>query len=287
MKKAVKGGGKQHKLPTIDEFFLKERIAEARGVIHAVADQSEKPLIIQFSGGRDSVALVGLVREVTERFICCYMVSGIDFPESVEFAARMGRELGVTLLFSQPNAHKGGFFDRLAKFRRWPTVESTWCNRDLKLRPQKKVIEMNFGKGVFYKLNGVRRYESSRRKMIYGIDRFLDKDPEQPRSFRVHPLLLWTDDDVTNYLEMKGLPSSGLYKKYGVSGCYWCPFYQVDIYRSILRCEPDLYDEFIEWEVKLGAPSVIGEVYLGDLKREVVANGTQPSIASPEEEADA
>lgn len=274
----------QGRFKALDEHFLKERLAESREIVREVAGKSDKPLIVQFSGGNDSMALVGLVREVTDNFLCCFMVTGYEFPEAIDFAARMAREIKVPILFSQPNAHKGNLWERLEKLGRWPTVESTWCSRDLKVRAQKKTLEKMLGKGIFYKLNGVRRYESSRRKVIYGTEQFVSKDNDcSGKHYRVHPLLRWTNADVKNYLEAAGLPSSGLYKRYGVSGCYWCPFYQVDIYKDILRQEPNLYDEFIAWEEKLGAPSVIGEVYLRDLKREVLADAemeaSKPGVA--------
>jgi 3'-phosphoadenosine 5'-phosphosulfate sulfotransferase (PAPS reductase)/FAD synthetase len=267
----------QSRMKAIDNQFLLERLDESRRILKTVVERSQKPLIIQFSGGSDSLALVGLVREVTENFVCCYMVSGIEFDESIEFAARMGRELGVTLLFSQPDAHKGGFFKRIAQFRRFPGIPPNfpWCVRDLKLRPQKKIIEKNFGKGEYFKLNGVRRWESGRRKLLYPSDRLISADPEHNGSWQVQPLLNWNEADVANYLERRGLPTSDLYRKYGVSGCYWCPFYQADIYRGILRHEPNLYDRFIEWEEILGAPSVIGEIYLRDLKKEVMSESNR------------
>jgi 3'-phosphoadenosine 5'-phosphosulfate sulfotransferase (PAPS reductase)/FAD synthetase len=211
------------------------------------------------------------VKEVTDNFLCCYMVSGIEFPEAVDFAGEAANGIGVPILYSQPSDHKGGFFERLATFRRFPNIESTWCNRDLKVRPQKKVLERNFGKQTFYKLVGVRKFESNRRRGLYPANKLIRPDPEHSGSFLVFPLLHWTDDDVINYLKMAGLPTAGLYKRFGVSGCYWCPFYQVEIYKKVLRELPNIYDEFIEWETKLKAPSVIGEIYLRDLKKEVAA----------------
>lgn len=262
----------QPKLPTIDDFFLSQRLEESRALVKKVVEKADKPLIIQFSGGKDSMALIGLVREITDKFLCCYMITGIEFPKAIEFAGNMARELGVGILFTDPSVYKGGFFDRLAKFKRFPGIPPNfpWCVRDLKLRPQRIVLETNFGKGTFYKLNGVRKYESYRRRYIYDDNTFIQPDYEHRGSYMVFPLLRWTDDDVLNYLKMAGLPTSELYKQYGVSGCYWCPFYQADIYRTILLHLPNLYDEFIEWEEKLGQPSVIGQIYLRDLKKEVI-----------------
>lgn len=215
------------------------------------------------------MAMVGLVREVTRNFVCSFMTTGIEFTEAIDFAGKVADDLGARIIFSDPSFHKGGFFERLERFKEWPTVHKRWCMRDLKVRPQKKLLNSIYGKGAFYKLVGVRRWESNRRKYIYQHNLFIRRDTDVAQDYVVFPILNWTDDDVENYLAMAGLPTSGLYRKYGVSGCYWCPFYQPDIYIRILYQEPDLYDEFIAWEERLGKPSVIGQTYLRDLKEEM------------------
>lgn len=258
----------QARLPTIDKFFLEQRLEESRAIVREVIKLSSKPLVVQFSGGKDSMAMVGLVKEVTDNFVCSFMMTGIDFPEAVAFAKSSASELGVSLLISTPADHLGGLFERLAKFRRWPMVQTTWCSRDLKIRPQQKMLIRELGKGRLYKLVGVRRYESARRRGIYEYGGFIRPDNQVGGASNVYPILHWTDADVFNYLSTKGLPTSGLYKKYGVSGCYWCPFYQAEIYLRILSDNPNLYDGFIEWEEELG-PSVVGNIYLRDLKEQL------------------
>lgn len=259
---------RQGKFKEIDDFFLSQRLAESRRVVKEAAEKSENPLVIQFSGGRDSTALVGLVQEVTDNFICSYMITGIEFKESIEFASLVARDLGVKMLYSDPSLYKDGFFERLERFQEWPTIHKLWCQRDLKVRAQKRLLDKVYGKRTFYKLVGVRRFESNRRRVIYPHNRFMRRDADVSQDYLVFPLLHWTDDDVENYLIEAQLPTSPLYRKYGVSGCYWCPFYQVEIYNKILALNNSIYDEFIEWEERLGAPSVIGQVYLKDLKRE-------------------
>lgn len=254
--------------PSIEGQFLSERIAESKAIIEAAIRESHEHLIIQFSGGRDSLAMVGLVKEVTKNFVCGYMVSGIEFQQAVDFAGKMARKLEIPLLFSYPSDHLGGFFERLQKLKTFPTVRSTWCQRDLKVRPQGKMLHRLLGKRPLYKLVGVRKWESTRRKFIYSLDKPIKHDPDVSGDFLVYPLLNWTGSDVLNYLDLRGLPTSQLYKKYGVSGCYWCPFYQPDIYRRILAGEPKLLDKFIEAEETYG-PSVSNFLYLRDLKAEV------------------
>lgn len=263
---------------TIDgENELDFKIREARTIIaNTVQRCNSNPLIINFSGGKDSQTLLDLVSGVTDNFLCFYMISGIDFQESIDFAKASCEKLGYKMLTSCPSDYKGGFFERLPIIGYFPTVQNTtlWCNRDLKIRPQYRVLQRHFGKNVtFYKLNGVRRYESARRMKIHASTKdFMRMDYHVAKSVMVFPILNWTDEDVRAYLKAKSItvPKNPLYEKYGVSGCWYCPFYQPSIYRRIMRLNPCLYDEIIEWETRLNKPAGSGFTYLRDLKKEIL-----------------
>lgn len=268
-----RAGAEQLSLPGVDEYFLSQRLEESRRVVKEIAGKSEMPLIIQFSGGKDSMAMLGLVQEVTDNFVCCFMSTGIEFDNVLPFVKETCQKLGVRLLISTPEMHKGDIFKRVRQFRTWPGIRATWCSRDLKLRPEKKMLIKEFGKGTFYKLEGIRLHESTRRRYIYAeyTGTPYREDREFKGSYEVFPIINWADRDVLNYLRNKGLPTSGLYNEFGVSGCYWCPFYQPDIYRRIMRKMPNLYDRFIELENELNLPSVSGYFFLRDLKVEVLS----------------
>lgn len=261
-------------LPGIDQHFLKVRLVESQEVVRRVAKLSENPLVVQFSGGRDSMAMLNLVREATDNFVCAYMATGLEFKGVIQFVKDTCAELGVKLLISNPSMHKGNLFKRIERFQTFPGLIATWCCRDLKLRPQKKLLQETYGKGAIYKLEGIRLSESIRRKYIYKdyTGNPIREDGEYRGSYEVFPIINWTDDDVLNYLKMKGLATMGHYKQFGVSGCSFCPFYGADIYRRVFASMPDypLYRRVIEWEDRLGEPSVSGYYYLRDIKREVV-----------------
>ncbi len=233
------------------------------------------------------MSMVGLVQEVTDDFICCYMATGLEFKGYIPFIKETCQKLGVRLLISNPGMHKGNIFKRVRQFKRFPGLIATWCCRDLKLRPQKKMLQARYGKKeTFYKLEGIRLSESVRRKYIYKeyTGNPIREDSEFKGSYEVFPIINWTDRDVKNYLELKGLPTSGLYKEFGVSGCSFCPFYQPDIYRRILRKLPNHYDRIIELENELNLPSVSGYYFLRDLKEEVLT-GVQAEPVEPISEA--
>jgi len=269
-------------LPKVGSFYLDQRIAESRKVVSEIAAESEKPLVIQFSGGRDSMAMVGIVREVTDHFVCAYMLSGLEFDGELEFVSATCETYGLPLVVSYPSMHKGDFFERMEQFRVFPGLGSwgngasgsrTWCNRDLKIRPQVKMLKRVFGGGTFYRLEGIRRFESRRRQAIYKeySEHPVRPDSEHRGSFEVFPLINWTDADVISYLEYAGFPTQSRYKRYGVTGCAWCPFYEAAIYERVLADNPRLYDRFIEWEEKLDRPCVLGNVWMRDLKQAALA----------------
>ncbi len=272
----------QMKLPGVDGHFLDERLDEARKVIKKVAELSSKPLVIQFSGGKDSMALLDLVRGVTHWFVCAYMATGTELPGVVNFVRDYCKEQGIKLLVSNPSMHKGNLFKRIERFQRFPLVEQTWCCRDLKLRPQKKLLIETFGKGTYYKLEGVRRFESTRRRYIYAAyaNDPMREDGEFKGSYEVFPILNWTDDDVKNYLALRGLIVMKQYADFKVSGCSWCPFYGPDIYYTVLQKMPEWYDRFIALEEKLQMPSVLGEVYLRDIKAAVLEGRECPKATT-------
>ncbi len=252
--------------------FLDARVAEAQAIIRKTAEISEFPLLVQFSGGRDSMAMLGLARSVTDHFICCYMESGLEFPGTLDFVRNACNAQGVPLLVSHPSMHKGTLFDRLPTRKHFPNVRAQWCNPDLKLRPQKKLLHRIFGRGTFYKLCGVRRFESTRRAAIYKrfAETLMRPDAEHPGSYQVFPILNWTDADILNYIARENLPTHGGYKMYGVSGCSWCIFYGADIYLRVLEHDPNFYDKIIAWENTLGEPSIIGKQYMRDLKDKIL-----------------
>jgi len=262
-----------------NESLIDFRVKESVGIIeNAVRKSGLVPLIVNFSGGKDSMLLLDLVQKVTDNFLCCYMVSGIEFREAIKFAEKSCRGFGRKLLFSYPSYYKGDFFERLNDLGYWPTIKKTWCNRDLKIRPQKKMLNKQLGKCRFFKLNGVRRYESRRRtKMHKNTPKsgFMLPDYNVSQDIMVFPILNWKSQTIKDYLESEGIAikQSPLYKEYGVSGCFWCPFYQRSIYEKILRKNPNLYDKFIEWEEKLGQPSANGFVWLREVKRLVGGEG--------------
>jgi 3'-phosphoadenosine 5'-phosphosulfate sulfotransferase (PAPS reductase)/FAD synthetase len=120
-------------------------------------------------------------------------------------------------------------------------------------------------------------YESSVRLWKYGNpkhfmkyvvngNKFLRYDAEHPPCILVYPILEWKTEDVVRFIRESGQPLHEGYKKYGISGCKWCPVHTPDIYARILQERPSFYDDIIELEEYVGRPCVRGGIWLKDIK---------------------
>jgi len=251
----------------LNEDSLKYKIREARKIIRLALSKTSLPLIVNYSGGKDSQTLLDLVLQETNNVEALFMASSIDLPRSIEHVIDSLKDNDIHLHITFPDVdYQGDFTYWVRKFTYFPAASYTWCSSRLKLRPARAYFREIYGHEKLYKLNGVRRFESSRRKKIYSISKgFIYPDDEHPNAFIVMPLLNWTNKDVENYLTIKNITINQNYKVCGVSGCKYCPFYQPELYQQINRTYPDIYNEIIKVEKEIGKPSVIGNKFLWEI----------------------
>lgn len=225
-------------------------------------------MIVNFSGGKDSSALLHLVLECTDNVECVFMESSIDLPGSVDFVKKQAERFSVKLHITNPKRdYYGDFFYWLDRFGYFPATGYSWCQSRLKARPQRAYFRKIMDGITLYKLTGVRIKESSRRGKIYSGNREVQKDNEDSRAYLLHPLLRWSNKNVADYLCQCGIAINSNYKPFGVSGCYYCPFYQKQLYLRIMNAYPHIFDKIIEVEERFQKPSVVNNTYMKDIKR--------------------
>lgn len=247
---------------------LAKKVERSMRIIREAVDRkSGAPLIVNFSGGKDSSAVLLLAMDATDDIELLYMESGLDLPGSVEFVQEQAKRWGFKLHMTNPvRDYKGDFAYWVRRFGYFPSFTYNFCSSRLKLRPARAYFRKLYGLTPIYKLSGVRLYESNRRAQIYKGDKDIQADWEHSGSFIVNPIRLWTDDDVRVFLKQHAFSINKNYKPFGVSGCYWCPFYEKAIYCRIMKVYPDIYDDIIALENELQKPSVAGNNWLGKMK---------------------
>ena len=185
---------------------------------------TEKPLVVAFSGGKDSQTVYHLTEAAGVEFEAVYSVTTIDPPEVVRFIRKQ---------YPQVHFHvpKMSFWQLVEKIRMLPNRNMRYCCSVLKEATSSGRVT----------LTGVRREESAKRAKRQILD--INKKPRQFDEFEridkidvqcfgngkekisVNPILDWTETDVWQYLNnVVNAPHCELYDKgrHRV-GCLFCP----------------------------------------------------------------
>jgi phosphoadenosine phosphosulfate reductase len=220
------------------------------------AKEAETPLLVNFSGGKDSSAVLLLAKEVTDNIELIFMKSGLELPNTIEFVQAEADRLGLKLHITDPvRDYMGDFEYWVIRNGYFPAYAYTFCSSRLKIRPARAYLRKIYGHKAMYRMNGVRRQESIRRQRIYKQTDFIIPDGDLCGSFIVYPILEWTSEDVKDYLASKNFEDSKQYYNFGISGCAYCPYYEKEIYFRILSVYPHIYDHIIEMENRLNQPN--------------------------------
>lgn len=183
---------------------------------------SDKGFFVGFSGGKDSQALLELVKMSGVKYHAHYNVTTNDPAENVRFI----KEKYPDVVFERP---KKSFFHLISK-RGLPTMIYRYCCAEFKETA-----------GVGYVvLTGVRAEESVKRAKYSEVSKFgKDRDKEVnldkmeqanfqcvggKDKFMVYPILQWTEKDVWQFIRDRGLPVNPCYDTQRRVGCVFCPF---------------------------------------------------------------
>lgn len=203
---------------------------------------NDRPCVnVSFSGGKDSTAVLHLARKagVEKAF---FIDTGLELPETVEFAASQGVEI----------IKKGGDFFQAVEKAGPPGKDHRWCCKLLKLQPLKIYLA---GLGPCVTIQGNRWYESRNRSDLDETS----QNPANPLQLNVSPIRNWRALEVFLYLWWREAPMNPLYEM-GLErvGCYLCPAVLESEYEGLREMHPELtdrWDEFlIRWAEKNGLP---------------------------------
>lgn len=192
---------------------------------------------LALSGGKDSVVVAHLARQVDPAVPVAFFDSGLEFPETLEFIRELAERwsLNLTVVPAQPSALEvlvaSGQWDLNAANRPVPDLHQVMV-----LGPAGRAHEM-FGPGELW---GVRAAESKGRRQLYvtNLPRQVDRhclgcctastDGRVTREQRTRhggvvaridgttvysPIWDWSDDDVWAYTAHQGLPTNPLYAR--------------------------------------------------------------------------
>lgn len=274
---------------------LNKKINKSVEIINRAAKLTNEPLIVNFSGGKDSLACLTLAKKTGREIKALYMDSGMELPNTLPFVCQRCKELGIELMISHPDVNRvkhkpngplvgcHAFADFVRHYGYWPVAGKRWCSIWLKQRPQKVLLRERFGRVSLVKLVGVRANESAVRSWKYGSEKYIKKygwngnryirlDKEVRGTYLIYPILDWTKEEVLAFLRAEGVEIHEGYKLFGVSGCKWCPIHRKETYEKILSVYPHLYNDLAEVEREIQKPAVRGGFWLNDIIAKLVRN---------------
>lgn len=208
-----------------------ERVLHAWDAHHMM--KPDAPMLLAFSGGKDSVCLYHICRKASEKagipfeemFHAQYNITNLDPPELVRFVRKNYPDVHMH--------HPVKTIWQLIVEKHMPPMRNTrYCCKELK--------EISQIKGGF-SLTGVRHAESPRRALRGGYeivghqlkDRILLNDNDGRRliehcslksAHTCNPIIDWSDEDVWRFIRHERLPYCCLYDEgWHRLGCIGCP----------------------------------------------------------------
>ncbi|AEH25353.1 phosphoadenosine phosphosulfate reductase domain-containing protein [Pyrococcus yayanosii] len=252
VKRKVGGGGRclSGRRASIEDVIkanlsgIEEKVKEAREFMRRIAERFGLPVAVAFSGGKDSLAVLGLaLEEFGKGFAVFFNNTGIEFPETIEYVDEIRRELeprGIRFVV----ADAGDAFWRALHVFSPPGMDYRWCCKVTKLGPITLAIKEHFPQGVLMFV-GQRKYESFKRFKQGRVWR----NKWVPNEIGASPIFHWNALEVWLYIFSRGLKFNQLYKK-GLDriGCFLCPSQSLAEMHRLREEKPELW---AKWEREL------------------------------------
>jgi phosphoadenosine phosphosulfate reductase len=219
--------------------LLKRIEEEAISFIQQTSEKTNRPIVVAFSGGKDSLAVLLLTQKaLTEKpFTVMFVNTGIEFPETIENVYSTTAKLGVDNQLLVKEVSKDQFFQVLQLYG-LVARDYRVCCKTVKLGPTTQLIEEHFPKGCLSFI-GQRRYESIRRSTGGRTWR----NPWVPKQLGASPIHNWTALMIWLYLFQEKAPFNPLYEAgFERIGCMFCPASNMNEFDIIASRYP------IEWE---------------------------------------
>lgn len=215
----------QQERPTWDEVLeanadvIDSIMEEAVSFIKNTAASHDVPLAVSFSGGKDSLATLLLVRDAGYAPPLLFVDTGLEFEETLQHVRDVAEQFDLPLLEEQA----GDVFWETLDFFGPPARDFRWCCKTCKLGPATRLIDRHFPDGVLSFI-GQRRYESMQRSQKGRVWH----NPWVEQQMGASPIQHWTALHVWLYLFRKrrheGIGWNPLYEQgFARIGCWCCP----------------------------------------------------------------
>lgn len=224
--------------------FIDSNLAHLRSIESTAASDirsfikgKDLPVTASFSGGKDSLAALGVLLRVKKDPELLFVDTGLEFPETLEYVDRFVSESGLRM----HRASAGDAFWKNVDTFGPPAKDFRWCCKVCKLGPITDMIAKDFPKGTVT-VEGNRMLESFSRSKTS----FVSKNPFVPNQITLNPVRTWNSSEIWGYIWMRGLRYNPMYERdFERIGCYLCASCLSSEWRKVGITHPKLYKR---WE---------------------------------------
>jgi len=225
---------------------------EAISFIKRTASKQDIPIVVGFSGGKDSLATYLVVEKAMEYSPpVFFMDTGIELPETVEYIRNFAESRKVLIIGQEAGDR---FWESVDVFGP-PARDFRWCCKVLKLGPAATSIADEIG-GETLSFMGQRKLESFQRS----IEPRVTENPWVPGQISANPIQNWNALEVWLYIFREKAVFNPLYNQgYHRMGCYLCPSSPLAELESLRETHPEYHARWTsmmqDWARKYGFPS--------------------------------
>lgn len=212
------------------ESFIRETVKRFTG----------RPILVSFSGGKDSTVISHLVMNALGRsdILHIFADTTIELPDTYKYLQIFQKEHPLTPFISSRSTLD---FYKTAESIGPPSRILRWCCSTHKTNPLAKLIDgMSPLQGVLT-FDGIRKAESSRRAQYPRIS----NQHKIAREILARPIIDWSDTQIWIYLLYHGINFNNAYQKgFRRVGCLHCPFNSDWSIRMIQNHYPQHYSRW-------------------------------------------
>jgi phosphoadenosine phosphosulfate reductase len=209
--------------------------SEAVTFVKEAADRNNLPANVSYSGGKDSLATLLVVRKALGNVPLLFADTGLEFPETYRNVEEAAGTYGLEVVRTSGEGRFWDAFERLGP----PAVNYRWCCSASKLIPVRELIRDRWGECLSF--IGQRRYESFRRKESSRIFR----NGIVRNQLSAAPIHNWTALHVWLYIFRERAPFNPLYAcRLDRIGCFMCPSSDIAVIEEIKLRYPQLWDHW-------------------------------------------
>ena len=182
----------------IDLHKINEKLSQASASdrIHWAQQEFGKGLVMSTSFGVQSAVTLHLVVSMVPDIPIIFIDTGYLFPETYQFAEKLTQQLKLKLKIYTPQSTAAR--QEALYGKRWEKGlnELNAYNLENKIEPMNRAMK-ELGARAW--ISGLRHHQSSTRTHLRAVEC-------QNQTYKIHPIIEWSDRDIYQYLNANALP---------------------------------------------------------------------------------